>query len=986
VRGYAREWGGSALPSALGDAAADVGRLVPELREQLPELSHVDPISIGGRQFHLMDGLARLLAELAKDRPVLWVVDDLQWADAASLRALAFAGHAIRDERVLVLGASRTEEVRLDPSLAEALAELVHASRGERIELEGLSLDEVAELVACTDAALPVREIWERTHGNPFFVRETLEQLRDRRPEELGAWLSEVPPAVELMIARRVRGLSESAREVVSIASLVGRRFEARVVTGAGGFAREQGLEALDEARRGALLRHCEDEPGSFEFAHDLTREALRAQLGAPERAELHARIADALERCHPGRPESLAQAAWHSLAVARAGGDAKPAIERAQRAADAARAQLAWEEEARQLQNALAALDLGGNANDGERCALLQRLAEAQLLAGSTDGARNAALRAAELARRLGDAEALARAADAFVADPVEGTRDAASIELLEEALEGIHGGDSPHRLRLLARLAWHLHAAGEPAERPRSLLVEVRALAKRLGDASARALVERALRRDDWGALRELPEVRRAISSERIDAAKSLRAGPSATRRRLKIAGTLSGAALMLFAAAIWLSWPAPLGLALDLAGLSGPPVNPPLPDKPSVAVLPFTNLSDDPEQEYFSDGITEDLTTDLSRNPTLFVIARNSAFTYKGAAVDVRQVGRELGVRYVLEGSVRRDADRVRITAQLIDATTGVHLWSERYDRELGDIFALQSEISEQLQMALRAEIQAEELGENIRRGTENLAAYDAAMQALAHLFGQRHSGVVVDARRLAARAIELDPGYARAYAILGQTYWMEYGMAWSNDPTLLDTAEAWALRAQEVDPESAAGEAVLATVAISRGQFDEALVAADRLVAANPNLATGHGTRAWALTGVGRPLAAARATQTMLRLNPRGLGGSSYAIIYARMNIAVGRNEKGAEFFEQARRANPDIIIPRVNLAAYHESGGRHQEASALVAEILSVVPEFTAEWGGRYVHPAFCAEGREMLRRAGLPDVAPPSAEQTPLGR
>jgi TolB-like protein len=158
----------------------------------------------------------------------------------------------------------------------------------------------------------------------------------------------------------------------------------------------------------------------------------------------------------------------------------------------------------------------------------------------------------------------------------------------------------------------------------------------------------------------------------------------------RRLWMVLATAAGVLVLLSVVLWATWPRPLGLLIDVAGVSGPPVDPPLPDKPSIVVLPFTNMSGDPEQEYFSDGITEDLTNEFARYPFLFVIARNSAFTYKGKQVNVEDVGRELGVRYVLEGSVRKAGSRVRITAQLIDATTGGHLWSERYDRDLSDIF--------------------------------------------------------------------------------------------------------------------------------------------------------------------------------------------------------------------------------------------------------------------------------------------------------
>ncbi len=197
-------------------------------------------------------------------------------------------------------------------------------------------------------------------------------------------------------------------------------------------------------------------------------------------------------------------------------------------------------------------------------------------------------------------------------------------------------------------------------------------------------------------------------------------------------------------------------------------------PLPDKPSIAVPPFVNISEDPKQEYFSDGMTEDLITDLSKFSNLFVIARNSVFTYKGKAVKVAEVGRELGVRYVLEGSVRKAEDQVRITARLVDTTTGHHLWSERYDRELKDIFALQDEIIQQIVGNLNVEVQRAELVRVRRTPTNNLTAYDYLLRGM-ELYQRLTQETNVQARQMYEKALELDPTYATAYALLSTTYW-------------------------------------------------------------------------------------------------------------------------------------------------------------------------------------------------------------------
>ncbi len=228
-------------------------------------------------------------------------------------------------------------------------------------------------------------------------------------------------------------------------------------------------------------------------------------------------------------------------------------------------------------------------------------------------------------------------------------------------------------------------------------------------------------------------------------------------------------------------------------------------PLPDKPSIVVLPFTNLSSDPEQEYFSDGITAELTAGLSRLSGLFVIVRNSAFTYKGKAAKVQAVGQDLGVRYVLEGSVRKSDTQVRVIAQLIDATTGYHLWTERYDRELKDLLSLQDEITQQIVANLRVEVRQAEL-ERVRRiPTDNLTAYDYLLRGMESLrtFMEAKKEANDQARQMFEKAIELDPQYAQAYVGLGMTYWAEQLWNWSQDPQTLERAFALAQKARDLD---------------------------------------------------------------------------------------------------------------------------------------------------------------------------------------
>jgi adenylate cyclase len=444
-----------------------------------------------------------------------------------------------------------------------------------------------------------------------------------------------------------------------------------------------------------------------------------------------------------------------------------------------------------------------------------------------------------------------------------------------------------------------------------------------------------------------------------------------------RLRRALAATAAVLLLIAVALWASWPRPLGLLIDLAGVSGPPVEPPLPDEPSIVVLPFVNMSGDPEQEYFADGITEELTSELARSPFLFVISRNSAFTYKGKSVKVEDVGRELGVLYVLEGSVRKAEDRVRITAQLIDASTGGHVWSERYDRDLSDIFALQSEISQKIQAAVGGEVQEAELKRVAQRPTRSLSAAEIAWKAGYHLFrGTREDNQ--KARHLYDRALELDPGLAIAHAALGATYWSEFAAGWNRDPKLLDRAEEQGRRAIALDPSQPLGYAQIGWANFFRGELAEAIAAAERVIEVGPSWDIGYALRGMALAREGRVIEATQSIRRALRLSPRS-PAPALLVSVAYVNFAAGRKEEGVEFFERLRTANPEVLPPRVLLAGYYEGEGQHAKAAAAVQEILRVVPDLTAERAmdllpglERAVSSEEFAEFPDNLRKAGLP--------------
>jgi adenylate cyclase len=415
----------------------------------------------------------------------------------------------------------------------------------------------------------------------------------------------------------------------------------------------------------------------------------------------------------------------------------------------------------------------------------------------------------------------------------------------------------------------------------------------------------------------------------------------------------------------------------LLIDIAGVSGPPVDPPLPDKPSIAVLPFANLSGDREQEYFSDGITEDLTAELARNPLLFVISRNSAFTYKGTHVKVEDVGRELGVLYVLEGSVRKAEGRVRITAQLIDATTGGHIWSESYDRELSDILALQSEISHEIQAAVGPEVWQAEFERVARRPTRSLSAAEITWKANYHWVRVTREDNQ-KARHLYERALELDPVFAPAHAWLGGTYWAEFGNGWSRDPKLIDRAEELGRRAIALDPLHPSGHMTVGWAHWLRGEMAEAIAAAERAIEVAPSFEGGHVLRGVALARQGRLIEAARSIRQALRLSPRS-PFQAVLLSVAYVNFAAGRREEGADFLERARAASPDSLIPRVALAAHYEQEGQHAKAAAVVREMLRVVPDLTAEQAmdlipglERTVSSEELAQFPDTLRKAGLP--------------
>src|SRR3989441_1048380 len=338
--------------------------------------------------------------------------------------------------------------------------------------------------------------------------------------------------------------------------------------------------------------------------------------------------------------------------------------------------------------------------------------------------------------------------------------------------------------------------------------------------------------------------------------------------------------------------------------------------VPDKPSIAVLPFTNMSGDPEQEYFSDGMTEDLTTALSKLSGLFVIARHSAFVYKGKAVNVTEVSKELGVRYVLEGSVRKADSQVRITAQLVDATTGQHLWAERYDRELKDIFALQDELREKIVFALKVKLTPDEQERFRYFPTASLDAYDALLRGEEY-FSRFTREANAQARQLFERALELDPQYAAAYAMLAWTYLAEFIFQWNRDPQMLERAFETAQRAVALDDSLPVAHMTLGDVSLWRKQPEQAIAEAERAITLDPNFAEGYEHLGMILNATGRPAEALERVKKALRLSPHP--PFYYLSELGESHLRMGHYEEAIAAQKQALIRNPNFLPAHALLA-------------------------------------------------------------------
>ncbi len=396
----------------------------------------------------------------------------------------------------------------------------------------------------------------------------------------------------------------------------------------------------------------------------------------------------------------------------------------------------------------------------------------------------------------------------------------------------------------------------------------------------------------------------------------------------------------------------------------------------EQPSIAVLPFNNMSGDPEQEYFSDGITEDIITDLSKVAGLLVIARNSSFAYKGKSVDIRVVGRELGVTSVLEGSIRRAGNRVRITGQLIDAGTGAHLWADRYDRDLTDIFAVQDEVTGEIVKALRVTLTPSEKARIAGSGTTNLEAHDLFLRGREIAIAPtKNRQTFEQSVALFRRAIELDPDYADAYAALAMTYNLDFHNRWTDDPDKsLDIAARLANQAIEKGPNEPFGHYVESVIASFKGDLALATAEAEKALAINPNYAQAHSSRGIIDIYNGEPMLGIPRLELSMRLDPAFV--QQYIHFVGLAYLVAGKYEAAAAQFKERILLSPQTDLSRAFYASTLGHLGQVDEARRIWRELKEINPRYDFEGHlGRlpFRKPEDAARIREGLAKAGLPD-------------
>lgn len=418
----------------------------------------------------------------------------------------------------------------------------------------------------------------------------------------------------------------------------------------------------------------------------------------------------------------------------------------------------------------------------------------------------------------------------------------------------------------------------------------------------------------------------------------------------------------------------------LRLDQSGTdpsSSPSPTLNLPDKPSIAVLPFQNMSGDPEQDYFADGMAEEIITALSRIRWLFVIARNSSFTYKGRAVDVKRVGRELGVRYVLEGSVRKAGARVRISGQLIDGASGSHLWADRFDGGLEDVFELQDQVTSSVVSAIAPRLEQAEIERAKRKRTESLDAYDYFLRGLSFMF-QWSRAANDEALALFLKAIDLDPNFASAYGLAGRCYSRRKAAGWTVDRQFeTREAERLARRAIELGRDDAvalcSGGIVIAFVL---GDLEGGLACIERSLALDPNLAIAWYLRGWVAVWLGRSDDAIKSQAQAMRLSPHDPQIFNMQAGTAAGHFLAGRYADALSWAEMSIRSQPDSILSTAVAVASAGMVGDREAAARAVAQLQRVVPGVKVSDVTREVFTIRRAEDlvrwEDGMRKAGIP--------------
>jgi TolB-like protein/cytochrome c-type biogenesis protein CcmH/NrfG len=393
----------------------------------------------------------------------------------------------------------------------------------------------------------------------------------------------------------------------------------------------------------------------------------------------------------------------------------------------------------------------------------------------------------------------------------------------------------------------------------------------------------------------------------------------------------------------------------------------------EKPAIAVLPFTNMSGDPEQEYFSDGISEDIITGLSKLRWFLVIARNSSFIYKNRLVHLKQVGEELGVGYVVEGSVRKAGERVRITAQLNDVATGSHIWAERYDRALSDVFAVQDEITEAIVAAIEPQLYAAENFRAQRKPPDSLDAWDLVMRALSHYWRVTRQDNVV-AQALLEKAISLDPVYGQALGLLATSYMFSAHMGWMDMATAMRAAAKAADAALAADSQDPWAHYALGSVSLLTRRFDDSLAEYETALRLNPNFALAQAYYALSLAYCGRWQEAEEAVRRALRLSPRDPLAAVYYGIVSYTHYVARHYDEAMRMARESLRQRGDFVGAHRVLTAASAMGGHMEEARQALADLRRAQPTVSLEWIAANMPIRDAAEREhyvEGFRRAGL---------------